>query len=488
MSYNGSGTFIINSTGQPVVTGTTISATVFNAFTSDIATGLTTCLTKDGQTTPTANIPMGNFKITGLGAGTALTDAATISNIQNATGTYAGTVGGTVDVITISPSPVVSAYAAGQTFSFIASGANTGAVTLNVNSLGAKAVTKNGATALAAGDIASGALVIVTYDGTRFQLAATYYPAVNRGGDTMTGALTTTAVTAAASTTTASSAGSGVANTTTNTDNTNAASHAINQITVGGTSGGDPKTVFTVTGGASWSIGADNSDSDSLKIGPNAAVGTSTAVTISTAGDVVASGNVTVSGSNKVLGVTSSSTLSQINLINTGTSGRTYSLSSGDTTFSSAFFITDQTAGLVRLGITSGGALSTTGTLAGATGYTAAGSLTLPATVGVRAKNTIKAWVAIDATSGTPTILDSFNVTSVTDNGVGDYTINITNALANANYAIGGSVKNSNDATTVYGWYESSQTTKTASLFRVRTYNSGGGFVDSVCSFFVMGE
>ena len=57
MSYNGSGTFNINSTGQPVVSGTIISAATFNALTADLATGLTTALTKDGQTTATARIP-----------------------------------------------------------------------------------------------------------------------------------------------------------------------------------------------------------------------------------------------------------------------------------------------------------------------------------------------------------------------------------------------------------------------------------------------
>ncbi len=62
MSYNGSGTFVINSAGQPVVTGTVISSTAFNALTADLATGLSTALTKDGQTTPTANLPMGTFK------------------------------------------------------------------------------------------------------------------------------------------------------------------------------------------------------------------------------------------------------------------------------------------------------------------------------------------------------------------------------------------------------------------------------------------
>jgi len=57
MSYNGSGTFQINTSGQPVVAGTVISATAFNALTADLATGLSTAITKDGQTTTTARIP-----------------------------------------------------------------------------------------------------------------------------------------------------------------------------------------------------------------------------------------------------------------------------------------------------------------------------------------------------------------------------------------------------------------------------------------------
>lgn len=85
MSYNGSGTFQINSTGQPVVTGTTISSTVFNAFTADIATGLTNCITKDGQQTVTANIPIGGFKLTGIGVATTTGDALSYGRAGNLT-------------------------------------------------------------------------------------------------------------------------------------------------------------------------------------------------------------------------------------------------------------------------------------------------------------------------------------------------------------------------------------------------------------------
>ena len=151
MSFNGSGTFVINSTGQPVVTGTVISSTAFNALTADLATGLSTTMTKDGQTTATANIPMGTYKFTGLGVGSAATDSANISQVQNSFGTFL-TVSGT-DTITATASPSLSAYAVGQSFKFVVAATNTGAATINISSLGAKSIVKNGSTALVAGDL-----------------------------------------------------------------------------------------------------------------------------------------------------------------------------------------------------------------------------------------------------------------------------------------------------------------------------------------------
>jgi hypothetical protein len=80
-----------------------------------------------------------------------------------------GSVSG-VDTITGALAPAITAYVDGQNFAFTSAGANTGAVTLNLNGVGVKAVTKNGTTALASGDIPSGARVVVSYDGTQFQL------------------------------------------------------------------------------------------------------------------------------------------------------------------------------------------------------------------------------------------------------------------------------------------------------------------------------
>lgn len=48
-----------------------------------------------------------------------------------------------------------------------------------------------------------------------------------------------------------------------------------------------------------------------------------------------------------------------------------------------------------------------------------------------------KAWVNFNGT-GTVAIRASFNVTSITDNGTGDYTVNFTTAMPDANYAISG--------------------------------------------------
>ena len=71
-------------------------------------------------------------------------------------------------VITLSPAP--AALYAGMTVTFKANTANTGACTLNVNSLGAKSIKKHHDQDPATGDIESGQMVTVVYDGTNFQM------------------------------------------------------------------------------------------------------------------------------------------------------------------------------------------------------------------------------------------------------------------------------------------------------------------------------
>lgn len=75
MSFNGSGTFSPYTPGNPVVTGTVISSTAFNATMTDLAAGLTNAITRDGQSPPSANLPMGGKKLTGLSAGVVAGDS-----------------------------------------------------------------------------------------------------------------------------------------------------------------------------------------------------------------------------------------------------------------------------------------------------------------------------------------------------------------------------------------------------------------------------
>ena len=171
MARNGSGTYSLPA-GNPVTTGTVISSTWANSTLNDLGSALTASLAYDGQTTPVANLPMGGYVHTNVGNATLRTNYPSAGQVQDGTFTYLTSVSGT-DTITAVAAISMTAYAAGQTFRFIAAGANTTtSVTININGIGAKSITKNGTTALAIGDIVSGSIVEVTYDGTEFQVSS----------------------------------------------------------------------------------------------------------------------------------------------------------------------------------------------------------------------------------------------------------------------------------------------------------------------------
>lgn len=173
MSYNGSGTFNINTTGQPVVAGTIISAATFNALTADLATGLTTALTKDGQTTATARIPFAQ----GI-TSTLVTDASSVStgSIITAGGVgiakklYVGTdanVAGTLvvtGVATYSAQPIFSSLTAS---SAVATDASKGLVSVTNTGTGSNVLaTSPTLVTPVLGTPSSGNLTSCTADGT----------------------------------------------------------------------------------------------------------------------------------------------------------------------------------------------------------------------------------------------------------------------------------------------------------------------------------
>jgi len=83
---------------------------------------------------------------------------------------------------------------------------------------------------------------------------------------------------------------------------------------------------------------------------------------------------------------------------------------------------------------------------------------------------TCKAWVQWTAASGTPSIRTSFNVSSLTDDGVGLFRANFTNAFSDTNY-IGAGCAGSN--TTSTGHYECIVWTGTTSYSWIRTHWQG---------------
>lgn len=427
MSFS-SGTFSINSSGQPVVTGTVISSTVFNAFTADIGTGLSTCILKDGTQTITANVTMSNYTITNLGSGSARTDSINIGQIEDGFPNYVSSVGGTADVITLTPSPAITAYAAGQEFSFIASGANTTAVTVQVSGLASpKSLTRNGTTALLAGDIVSGSLITIRYDGTRFQLLGAAYLALS--GGTVAGAATLSGLVTLGA--------------------------AIN----------DKK-------------GTDVASATSTLIG--AAVG-------------------------KVIDVTGTTTITSFDTIQAGTIRVVR--------FTGALTLTHNASSLILPGAanitTANGDVATFVSLGSGNWYCAtyvkasgapvlvatqanqetATSLVTPVVPGVQQyhPSAAKVWVAFNGT-GTVAIVFSYNVTSITDNGTGDYSPQYTVAFSGNARAFSGSAIANESTTTVQGTQIQIGSPATGSC-RIRTADGSFAAIDvQLCSLIVFGD
>lgn len=86
-----------------------------------------------------------------------------------------------------------------------------------------------------------------------------------------------------------------------------------------------------------------------------------------------------------------------------------------------------------------------------------------------------RAWVNFNGT-GTVAIRGSFNVSSITDNGTGDYTVNFTNALPDANYAANVTTQSGGIAGAVT---LDASTARTTTALRVGALTTAGSFVDS---------
>ena len=365
MSYNGSGTFQINTSGQPVVTGTVISSSAFNALTADLANGLSTAITKDGQTATTVRIPFAQ----GI----------------NSTLTTDSTSGSTGSIFTAGGVGITKGLFVGGTATFSASPVFSA---LTASSAVATDASKN--------------LVSVTNTGT--------------GNNVLSASPTLTGTIAGASLSLSSlTASSAVA-----TD----ASKNLVSVTNTGTGDNVLATAPTIS---------------SLNI--------TTALTLTgasgTSGQVLTSAG---SGAAPTWGSAASTAITN------GTSNVTIASSNGA--------ITASTNGTSALNI------DTSQNLQFNSGY---GS--------VATAYGVRAWVNFDGT-GTPAIRASGNVSSITDNGAADYTVNFTTAMPDANYAFSGMARDTGGGGAMV--YLKSGTLPQAGSVRIQTLNTSNSGIDSV--------
>lgn len=209
MAFNGSGTFArLYNWVNDAAANIKIRSDKMDAEMDGFATGLSTCITKDGQTTITANLPMATYKHTGVGNATARTHYAAAGQAIDGVLNWADG-GGTADAITATNTIPITALIDGQLCFVRATAANaTTTPTFAPDGLTARTIVKNGGAALVAGDIAGdGHELVLRYNlsGTKWELlnpANTLLTASSTfsGNNTFSGTTTLTGAVAVAGT------------------------------------------------------------------------------------------------------------------------------------------------------------------------------------------------------------------------------------------------------------------------------------------------
>lgn len=97
---------------------------------------------------------------------------AQFAQIQNGSLIYGVDTSGAANTITATLSPAITSYVAGMSVCIKVANTITGTATVNLNSLGAKTIKSTSGSNLNSGDIVSGEIAHLTYDGTNFQLVS----------------------------------------------------------------------------------------------------------------------------------------------------------------------------------------------------------------------------------------------------------------------------------------------------------------------------
>ena len=155
----------------------------FDLSQEDLRRAIQNTLTKDGQNSPTANLPMNGRRHTNVGDATAGNQYASYRQVQKlAWFVPSDEVTGTGQATILTPSLIYTAYTTGMTFTYFVEAANTATdPTVNVNGLGVKTIKSATGSDLAAGDLAVGYPLTLRYDGTHFRANIVPVAAPNLG-------------------------------------------------------------------------------------------------------------------------------------------------------------------------------------------------------------------------------------------------------------------------------------------------------------------
>ena len=211
MPWNGSGDFVRTDgtrTGATVWSQARDASVLVNApdadtHDEDVGTGLENCLTRDGQNSPAANLPMNSKKHTAVADASLNNEYATYGQLLALTTPFVGAtnVGGTATAITLAPSPAATSNTTGKGYSFFIETNNTGEVTVAVSSLAAVSMRRSDGSQFASGDLLVGRFLRMVFGGSHF-ISDVEPPAavVSGGGGDITSVTATAPLTGGGST------------------------------------------------------------------------------------------------------------------------------------------------------------------------------------------------------------------------------------------------------------------------------------------------
>ena len=135
---------------------------------NDLGDGLENCITRNGENSPSDNLPMNAKKHTGVADATQNNEYAAYGQLLALTQPFVGAsnVTGTATAISLAPSPAITSYTVGRGYSFFAEAAATGPATLSASSLSAVSMKRADGTDIASGDYGTGHYIQAIYTGS----------------------------------------------------------------------------------------------------------------------------------------------------------------------------------------------------------------------------------------------------------------------------------------------------------------------------------